>query len=164
MTTAATILPVWQTIQSRFHKTVKALPEAELPLQLNGSSIGYMLRHNAEVEYMFAEWFFGAPMPEGLVIATSRGAAGAKVEFTNLEELIALLEASNAHLIEAMRALPEESWNVSIEHPMGASTPLEAVSRLMYHTGIHAGQISLIRKCAIAADPDKQAAAGASGH
>jgi hypothetical protein len=33
-----------------------------------------------------------------------------------------------------------------VESSIGASTPLEAVGRLMYHTGIHSGQISLIQK------------------
>ncbi|HEY2493326.1 MAG TPA: DinB family protein [Paenibacillus sp.] len=66
--------------------------------------------------------------------------------FTHLEELVDLLKASNANLIEAMRELPEEAWHQSVESPIGASTPLEAIGRLMYHTGIHSGQISLIQK------------------
>ncbi|MDQ6418839.1 DinB family protein [Paenibacillus sp. LHD-117] len=145
-----TVLPIWQAIQTRFHKTVKVLPEGDLTLQSGPASIGYMLRHNAEVEYMFAEWFFGRPMPEGLEIVTNRGPGGGKNKptFTSLEELVALLEASNAHLIEGMRELPAEAWTQPVESPIGASTPLEAVGRLMYHTGIHAGQISLIQKIA----------------
>jgi len=150
--TYSVVLPIWQAIQERFHKTVKALPEQDLPLELNNASIGYMLRHNAEVEYMFAEWYFGASMPKDLSIQTSRGSAGSKASFTNLQELVELLEASNAHLIAAMKALPEAAWNEPTESPMGASTPLEAIGRLMYHTGIHAGQISLIQKTAKAAE------------
>lgn len=148
--TFSTVLPIWNSIQTRFHKTVKELPEANLTLKIGPSSIGYMLRHNAEVEYMFAEWFFGSPMPQGLEIMTNRGATGSKSEFTNLQELVELLEASNNHLIEAMKALPEEEWHIQKDCPIGASTPLEAVGRLMYHTGIHSGQISLIQKYASA--------------
>lgn len=144
--TLDTVLQIWNSVQERFHKTARNLPEQDLTLQLGNSSIGYMLRHNAEVEYMFAEWYFNRPMPEGLIIQTARGAAGASAEFTNLEELIALLEASNEHMINAMKELPEEKWNEPVESPMGVSTPLETVGRLMYHTGIHAGQISLIQK------------------
>ncbi|MGO4345578.1 DinB family protein [Paenibacillus sp. MCAF9] len=143
-----TVLPIWRAIQERFHKTVKALPEQDLSLQLGASSIGYMLRHNAEVEYMFADWFFGKSMPEGLQISTSRGAAGSKATYDNLQELIAFLESSNNHLMDAMKELPEEKWHQIVDCPIGPSTPLEAVGRLMYHTGIHAGQISLIQKCA----------------
>ncbi|RKP55062.1 DinB family protein [Cohnella endophytica] len=144
--TITTVLPIWRAIQERFHKTVRNLPEADLKLQLGSASIGNMLRHNGEVEYMFANWFFGKKMPQGLAIHTGRGAAGAKTDFVDLDELITFLDASNAHLVQAMQDLPEEKWNVPIDSPMGVTTPLEAVGRLMYHTGIHVGQISLIQK------------------
>lgn len=148
MSTIATVLPVWESIQSRFHKMVKGLPEEDLRLAIGPASIGYMLRHNAEVEYMFAEWFFGQKMPEELVVVTGRGPRGSGEQpvFTNLSELVALLEESNAFLIKAMNELQEEKWHEPVESPMGPSAPIEAIGRLMYHTGIHAGQISLIQK------------------
>ncbi|MFC5405301.1 DinB family protein [Cohnella soli] len=141
-----TVLPIWQAIQSRFHKTVRGLPESDLSLSLGSASIGSMLRHNGEVEYMFAEWYFDRKIPEDIEIHTGRGAANIKVDMSSLDELIAFLEASNDHLIEAMKSLPENKWTEPVESPMGVTTPLEAVGRLMYHTGIHAGQISLIQK------------------
>lgn len=141
-----TVLPIWRTIQERFYKTARSLKEQQLSQEMGGASIGYMLRHNAEVEYMFADWFFGKNIPEHITLSTDKGAAGSSAAYTNLEELVAFLTASNEHLIEAMHALPEEAWNTSVESPIGASTPLEAIGRLMYHTGIHAGQISLILK------------------
>ena len=144
--TFTTVLPIWQAIQGRFHTMVKELPEEDLSLKIGSSPIGYMIRHSAEVEYMFADWYFGRALPEDLEIVTNRGAARSTATFTNLEELVQLLTASNEHLIEAMRKLPEDLWHQTIDSPMGPSTPLEAVGRLMYHTGIHAGQISLIRK------------------
>lgn len=148
MSTFETILPVWNAIQQRFHDMVKGLQEDDLQLQLanDSATVGYMLRHNAEVEYMFAFWFFGLPMPEELKVLTSRGSGGSTAVFTNLNELIGLLEASNAHLIEGMSRLPEEKWHETMKCPIGPSTPLEAVGRLMYHTGIHSGQISFLRK------------------
>ncbi|GAE08606.1 hypothetical protein JCM10914_4911 [Paenibacillus sp. JCM 10914] len=63
-----------------------------------------------------------------------------------MDELIQLLEASNQHLLAGMSALPEEKWHEIRKCPIGPSTPLEAVGRLMYHTGIHSGQISFLRK------------------
>ena len=146
MSTFATIMPVWSAIQSRFLNTVKQLTNDELALQMDDTSIGYMLRHNAEVEYMFAAWFFNKPMPEDLVIHTHRGATRSKETFTKLEELVSFLEASQTWLIEGMSELPESEWNEMKKCPIGDSTPLEAVGRLMYHTGIHAGQISYIKK------------------
>lgn len=148
MSTYETILPVWNAIQHRFHDMVKGLQEEDLQLQLanDSATVGYMLRHNAEVEYMFAFWFFGLQMPEDLKVQTSRGAAGSTAVFANLNELIQLLEASNHHLLKGMSELPEEKWHEMMKCPIGPSTPLEAVGRLMYHTGIHSGQISFLRK------------------
>lgn len=136
--TLTSVLPIWQAVQERFHKTVKALPEEDLNLKLGNSTIGGLIIHNAEVEFMFAEWFFGRPKPQ------SDDAA-----YTTLNELVDLLAASNENLVAAMRELPEEAWHVSVESAFGTSTPLEAMGRLMYHTGIHVGQISLIQKNAV---------------
>lgn len=49
-------------------------------------------------------------------------------------------------LEEAMKALSEEPWHIGVDSRMGLSTPLEAIGRLMYYTGVHAGQISFIQK------------------
>ena len=135
--TYSTVLPIWNAARQRFLKTAQALPAEDLGLQLGQSSIGSLLHHTAEVEYMFAEWFFDRKMPaEGI----------AKPSLTSHEQLMSLLIASNEHLIAAMEELTEEQWHTSVESRMGSSTPLEAIGRLMYHTGIHAGQISLIQK------------------
>ncbi|MGG4456331.1 DinB family protein [Brevibacillus porteri] len=144
--TYSTALTLWLTIQERFHKTAKSLPEQDLSLSMNAVSIGYMLRHSAEVEYMFAEWFFGRSIPADVELLTKNGPAGTKAAFTNVQELADYMTASNQHLIDAMRDLPEEAWHKPVETPLGSSTPLEALGRLMYHTGIHAGQISQIQK------------------
>lgn len=143
--TFQSVLPVWQAVQQRFLKTVKALPEQDLSLQSGSSTIGSMIRHNAEVEFMFAEWFFGKNMPESVKQTMTRNKEQPPSN-TDLNELVDLLTASNAHLVEAMEQLPEQAWHTSANSPAGASTPLEAIGRLMYHTGIHAGQISLIQK------------------
>lgn len=134
--TYSTVLPIWTAVRQRFYNMAESLPEQDLHLQLGKSSIGSLLHHTAEVEYMFAEWFFGRSKP----------GETAKPPLTSFEELVKLLSASNDYLLEAMKELPEEQWHISIDSPMGPSTPLEAIGRLMYHTGIHAGQISLIQK------------------
>ncbi|MGG4394751.1 DinB family protein [Paenibacillus thiaminolyticus] len=146
--TYSSVAVIWNTLHERFYNMANSLPEEALGLRIGAASVGYMLRHNAEVEYLFAEWFFRRPLPPGLEILTSRGpaAGGERDEFLDRECLLALLRASNQHVVEAMRELPEEAWRMAVDSPMGASTPLEAVSRLLYHTGLHAGQISLIQK------------------
>ncbi|WP_374019061.1 DinB family protein [Paenibacillus thiaminolyticus] len=146
--TYSSVAVIWNTLHERFYNMANSLPEQALGLRIGSASVGYMLRHNAEVEYLFAEWFFRRALPPGLEILTSRGPAAGRerAEFLDREGLLALLRTSNQHVMEAMRQLPEEVWRVAVDSPMGASTPLEAVSRLLYHTGLHAGQISLIQK------------------
>ncbi|WP_391204055.1 DinB family protein [Psychrobacillus sp. L4] len=134
--TYSTVLPIWNSIRDRFQKTATALPNEDLNLGLGNSTISSLLHHTAEVEYMFAEWFFGK----------SKAEETTKPSLNNIEELVDFLTASNSYLQGAMEELQEEAWNKIIESPMGPSTPLEAIGRLMYHTGIHAGQISLIQK------------------
>ncbi|MED1821901.1 DinB family protein [Brevibacillus agri] len=143
--TYSTALTLWLTIQERFHKTAKIMPEQDLTLGLGPASIGYMLRHNAEVEYMFAEWFFGRSIPADVELLTKNGPVEGR-QFTNLQELADFMTASNEHLLEGMKSLSEEAWHTPVNTPLGSSTPLEALGRLMYHTGIHAGQISQIQK------------------
>ncbi|MHA0856796.1 DinB family protein [Paenibacillus sp. CMAA1364] len=140
------VLPIWQAARERFLKLVKALPEQDLQLQTGNSSVESLIRHNAEVEYMFAEWFFGKKMPDEVKAAMSGDADESKVSPVQLEELVQLLEASNTNLIEAMQSLSDDAWYESVESSFGTSTPLEAIGRLIYHTGIHAGQISFIQK------------------
>ncbi|WP_068776545.1 DinB family protein [Paenibacillus sp. FJAT-26967] len=142
------IHPVWRTVRDRYQRMVQGLPEGDLGLRLSpdASSIGHMIRHNAEVEYMFASWFFGRPVPEGVeYVAGGKGGAGNEAVLT-LEKLIAFSAASDAHLTNAMRELPEDAWDIAVDSPIGSSTPREALGRTLYHTGLHAGQISLICK------------------
>ena len=135
--TYSTVLPIWNAVRERFHKTANNLLDEDLGLQLGNTKIGQLLHHTAEVEYMFAEWFFGKEMPkEGMTMPA----------LMNVANFVEQLGASNEHIIQAMQELPEEDWHKHVESPIGTSTPIEAVGRLMYHTGIHAGQISLIKK------------------
>jgi len=144
------VRPVWRAVRDRFQKSMSALKSEELSLKLSDdtSSIGFMVRHNAEVEYMFAEWFFQRQAPEGLVYQTN-GPSTDDSAFSDLTSLIAFSEASDQYLSQAMEDLPSEAWDQPVTSPpMGVSTPREALGRVLYHAGLHAGQIALIRKVA----------------
>lgn len=137
--TYETVLPMWNAVRERFLKSTQALTKEELQLKLGDGTIGNLLYHTGEVEYIFSDWYFGVKKEEI-----------EKPSLTNLAELIQFLNESNQFLIAAMKSLPEEQWHVAKETRMGSSTPLEIVGRLMYHTGIHSGQISDIKKFGIA--------------
>ena len=134
--TYLTILPVWNGVRERFIKKVNTLTTEDLSLSTGPMTIGELLYHTAEVEFMFVDWFFGVSMPKDVV----------KTNRDDLEELLRLLHRSNEHLIKAMKECPEKKWHAIISTRIGESTPLEAIGRLIYHTGIHVGQISTIQK------------------
>lgn len=129
-----TVMPVWNALRQRFTKMAEGLTEEQLDLGIGESSIRSLLYHTAEVEYMFADWYLSKPMKEELPKAST------------LPELLELLKASDENLRHALESLTEEQWHTPVESKMGASTPLEVVGRLMYHAGIHAGQIALMKK------------------
>ncbi|MCR8644513.1 DinB family protein [Paenibacillus sp. N1-5-1-14] len=139
--------PIWRTVRDRFTKSMLTLTEEELSLRIatGTSSVGFILRHNAEVEYMFAEWFFNKKAPEGLTYVTNGPDKGEAV-YGDVAELLAFLEASDQHLSAAMQELPENAWDEPVSSPIGSSTPREAIGRVLYHAGLHGGQVGLIRK------------------
>lgn len=141
-----TIVTMWEATQGRFHEMVKQLKDEQLALAIGPASVGHMIRHSAEVEYVYAQWVFGKEKPEGLEYHTLRGPGNSSVPFTSVEELVELLTASSAVIVQCIKELPAEKWLEDVKTPRGTFTPLDAISQLLYHTGIHAGQISLMLK------------------
>lgn len=131
-----TIVPMWQAVRDRFMKRVEAIPEEDFELKLGDASIGALLYHTGEVEYIFSDWYFGKVNEQTIE----------KPTMENKAALISFLEESNAFLDVAMKELPEAEWAELKESKMGASTPAEVIARLIYHCGIHVGQITDIQK------------------
>ena len=65
---------------------------------------------------------------------------------SDVKGYIKLLIHSNNHVLQAIKDLPDASWDQVKQSSFGKSTPLEAVGRLMNHTAMHGGQISLIQR------------------
>src|SRR5690625_5032376 len=129
--TSETVLPMWNAVRSRFLKKAKGLADEDLNCQLGETTVADLLYHTGEAEYMFIEWYLGNKTPNFV-----------KPSITDKEALITFLEKSNDHVIDAITSLPDDEWTKVKESQMGSSTPLEAIGRLMYHAGIHAGQIT----------------------
>ncbi|AZN39077.1 DinB family protein [Paenibacillus albus] len=142
------VLPIWRVVRDRFQKMVESLKEEELHMAMSPESatIAHMIRHNAEVEYMFADWFFGRSAPEDITYMASGKTDSYDPEAFTLGAVIAFSAAADTYFTEAMSVLPSDLWDVEITSKIGPSTPREALGRAIYHTGIHAGQIALIRK------------------
>ncbi len=140
------ILPIWDSIQSRFLKMVGGVQEHELKLQLDSVTIESLMRQISEAGFIYMEWFFNFSIPEHIKQEMNERAATDSNEGTSLEKLTGLLENGSQNVVSAIQALPVEAWTRPVESPMGTLTPLEAIGRLMYHIGMHAGQIVLIQK------------------
>jgi uncharacterized damage-inducible protein DinB len=141
------LLPSLQTARSRYLDMLNGLEENQLTWKLasGSNSIGFLIRHIAEVEYRFSLMFFQTPLPEHVTLATI-GPVCDEGDYTELAPLLAFRDQSFEHLLNALSSLPEADWDVPCEAPIGTLTPRQALGRLTYHMGHHSGQISMIRK------------------
>ncbi|WP_019121502.1 DinB family protein [Brevibacillus massiliensis] len=143
----APLQPLWLKARERYLATLSDMQPEQLSWKVapGSNSLGFLVRHIAEVEYRFASMFFARPVPESVTLATI-GPVKDEGVYTDWPQLQLFMEQSFAHLLDAMQSLPDESWDVPVEAPIGVLTPREALGRLTYHMGYHAGQIGLIRK------------------
>lgn len=144
------VQPIWSAVRDRFQKMIEGLQESDMDLKLSEQfpTIAHLIRHNAEVEYMFAAWFFKRKTPADVTFLTAGPPKDAPQDLGQLAALISFSASANEHLIAGMKELPLEDWDKPVVTPIGTSTPREALGRALYHTGIHSGQISYIRKLA----------------
>jgi uncharacterized damage-inducible protein DinB len=142
-----TLLPALQTARSRYLDALDHLEADQLTWKLapGSNSVGFLIRHIAEVEYRFCAMFFQQPVPPHVTLSTI-GPVKDEGTHTDLDALLAFKDASFQFLLEALGALPTEAWDVPCEAPIATLTPRQALGRLVYHMGYHGGQIGLIRK------------------
>jgi uncharacterized damage-inducible protein DinB len=142
-----TLLPALQTARSRYLDALANLEAEQLAWRLapGSNSVGFLIRHIAEVEYRFCAMFFGRPLPDGVTLFTI-GPVQDEGQFTDLDALLSFRDSSYAHLLESLHEFPVDAWDAAVQAPIGTLTPRQALGRLVYHTGYHAGQIGLIRK------------------
>jgi uncharacterized damage-inducible protein DinB len=141
------LLPSLQLVRKRYLDTIANLDADQLSWRLapGSNSIGFLIRHIAEAEYRFCEMFFQRPLPSDVSLFTI-GKVRDEGQWTDLASLQSFAESSYAYLVKSLRSLPDDKWDLPVEAPIGVMTPREALGRLMFHTGYHAGQIGLIRK------------------
>lgn len=109
------------------------------------NSIGFLLRHIAEVELLFSKNVFKED--ELSIKAKTVIAKKDTGEWTNLEEIIDFLDQSFVTIVQTIKKQSENSWNELITtNEFGTKTKSEAFGRIISHTAYHAGQIALILK------------------
>ncbi|WP_339785425.1 DinB family protein [uncultured Imperialibacter sp.] len=149
--TTEIMLPIWRMGRTRLTNQLPSISSESLPLRIHpdSNSIGWLLRHIAEVELLFAKNVFGRP----LQVKLSTVGQGIKDlgHFTNLEELKGLLDESGRELEAAILDQEDGSWSTEVTtREFGTITKAEALSRITTHTAWHAGQIAIIKKYAVA--------------
>lgn len=138
-------IELWQEGRSRFTKLLDMVHEADLPKKNGGSpnSAGFLIRHIAEVELLFAKNVFG--LAEVKIVAKTLIAGRDTGEWTNLAELKEIAEYAGKML--TMAILATEDWSEVIEtKEFGKKSKAEAFGRILTHTAYHAGQLALVIK------------------
>jgi uncharacterized damage-inducible protein DinB len=141
----ASLLALWKEGRTRFTKLLDAAQESDLPKRNGNSpnSAGFLIRHIAEVELLFAKNVFG--LSDVKIVARTLIAGKDTGEWTNLAELKEI-SAYAAEMLEKA-ILAQSNWDEIIEtKEFGKKTRAEALGRITTHTAYHAGQLALVLK------------------
>lgn len=147
MNTTKAYLQTWTEARTRFTNLLKDIKEEDLKKKLANTknSAGFLIRHIADVELLFAKNVFGAS--EIKVQAKTVIAQHDTGEWTNLAELLAYQQYAFDNLKAIIEKQTEEDWQQSITtKEFGTKTKAEAIGRIISHTAYHAGQLSLTLK------------------
>lgn len=142
-----TLLKLWLMARTRLTQLMPGIAQEQLlhKLHPNSNSVGHLLRHIAEVEQLFAKNVFGLDIK--VKIQTVGPQIHDRGQFTNLGELIQLLDEAQKLLKNAIENQMEEDWRREITTAeFGTVTKAEALGRIISHTAYHAGQIGIILK------------------
>ena len=140
-------LELMNEARTRFSNQLPTLTESDLKKKLAPSpnSIGFLIRHIGDVEFLFAKNVFkafGLQVKAQTVI--DKFDSG---EWTNLEALLLHVEESFNALHAIVKQQTTADWNEQITtNEFGTKTKAEALGRIISHTAYHAGQIALIQK------------------
>lgn len=140
-------LQTWQEARTRFTNLLAEIKEYQLPLKLinTKNSTGFLIRHIADVELLFAKNVFGAT--DVKVQAKTVIAQHDTGEWTNLKELLEYQQYACDMLKAIIEKQTDDDWQKKITtKEFGTKTKAEAIGRIISHTAYHAGQLSLTLK------------------
>ncbi len=147
MTTTQAYLQTWIEARTRFTNLLKDIREDDLTRKLvnTKNSAGFLIRHIADVELLFAKNVFGSS--EVNVSAKTVIAQRDTGEWTNLSELLEYQQYAFENLRAIFEKQTEDDWQQTITtKEFGTKTKAEAIGRIISHTAYHAGQLSLTLK------------------
>jgi uncharacterized damage-inducible protein DinB len=147
MDKSALLISLWEEGRTRFSQLLEHLQEEDLKKTLAPApnSVGFLIRHIADVELLFAKNVFNAA--DVAVHAKTVIAKKDTGEWTNLSELLSYQQLSYNTLKKVLKAQMEDDWEKSITtKEFGTKTKAEALGRIVTHTTWHAGQMAIILK------------------
>lgn len=136
---------MWKTGRTRLTDRLDSITEDDLPKRLHpeSNSIGWMLRHIAEVELLFTKNVFGKNID--VKAQTIGSLAQDRGKFTDLDELLEMIERASKKLGSAIQDI--EGWEEKVTTTeFGTVTKAQALARITTHTALHSGQMSLAKK------------------
>jgi len=138
-------IELWKEGRTRFTNQLAKIKPDDLSKKLGDSpnSVGFMIRHIAEVELLFAKNVFGNM--DVKVDAQTLKAGKDTGEWTDLEALVALVEEAGKQLEKAINS--QQDWEAVIKtQEFGEKTKAAALGRITTHTAYHAGQLAIVLK------------------
>lgn len=139
------LLKLWKEGRKRFTNQLTGIKSEDLAKRLGNSpnSAGFLIRHIAEVELLFAKNVFGKQdvKVDAQTIKSGRDTG----EWTDLDSLLELEKYAFSELEEAITK--QTDWDKIIEtKEFGKKTLVEAFGRITTHTAYHAGQLGIVVK------------------
>ena len=138
-------IEMWKMGRTRLTNQLSEIVESDLLKRVhpNSNSAGWLLRHIAEVELLFAKNVFGREL--NVKAQTIGSIAKDRGQFNEVEPLLDLIDRAGNELGAAIQNV--DDWDVEVTTAeFGTITRAEALSRILTHTAYHAGQLALAKK------------------
>lgn len=136
---------MWKMGRTRLTNQLDKISKEDLLKRVHSdsNSVGWLLRHIAEVELLFAKNVFDRNL--NVKAQTIGSIAKDRGQFNELEPLLELINRAGEELGAAIEQI--EDWKGDITTAeFGTVTRAEALGRIITHTAYHAGQIALAKK------------------
>ena len=136
---------MWKMGRTRLTNQLDSMKKEDLLKQVHSdsNSAGWLMRHIAEVELLFAKNVFGRELK--LKAQTIGSIAKDHGQFDELEPLLELIERAGDELGAAIQEIDDWDSEVTTAE-FGTVTRAEALGRITTHTAYHAGQVALAKK------------------
>ena len=136
---------MWKMGRTRLTNQLDSIKKEDLLKRVHSdsNSVGWLMRHIAEVELLFAKNVYGRDL--NVKAQTIGSIAKDRGQFDELEPLLELIEKAGKELGAAIQEIDDWEGDVTTAE-FGTVSRSEALGRITTHTAYHAGQIGLAVK------------------